>query len=191
MPKITNHVYKGYCVSVTYSTKRTAFKITLPQDLRMYGESVESASEKGATREFDILVERYLKEGATREKIILINAASENVNDDFYRAKGESAGLKIQWVILEKIVVDGEPVYRRGEMFGDTMHYQKFHNFNNHYRVIAWTQEREDFLKSTTNTLQEITSKVLSFFDQKKLESRIDNGSARMLLSAQSGPAIP
>lgn len=183
MPRITSHWYEGYRVAVNYSLKRSAFSIEMPEDLRIYGNHIEGATIDEVTRKFNALVRQYRDEGVHREKFILleIEDGKENgfIDDDYHRANGKTARIQIQFVVVEQIKVHGELEYHTigGHPDPEIRKHQsrEFHATNQHTRAIKWTQDREDYLNSITESMQAMADKVYGYFADKNLDLLLDS----------------
>lgn len=192
MARITDHRYKGYRVTVSYNLREKAFQIALPPDLKRYGDSVKAISQDMVQREFEKLVDKYKEEGAQREKYILIEIEEGEkngfVDDNFHRANGLTGLLKVQFVVVERILVNGEYEYHtiprdRGpdDEYRLSRRGREFYRLGSHMREVAWTQAREDFLTDIVATLTSLSKNIYSFFEEENLARKIDRTKNKLL----------
>lgn len=176
MPKITKHRYKGYEVTVSYLVSSAEFKISLPTELSGYafGGVIKKGAQAEIEREFDKIVNLYIKEGAERTKCIVIHASDDaRCEDEFARAKGKEGYLHLQYAIVYRVKINGEFCYKYdsgpvGIIDRESTFYCR------DCVILEWTPEREAFLERTISAINEIAKNVTTFIGNDNLAVLVD-----------------
>lgn len=184
MAKICDHHFKSWTVSVTYTTKKAAFKIDLPEEMKTFAEVcagdesgrdgyIVAATEAEVARKFDALAGRYLVEGVKREKFLAVVVSDGgkdgfDYHDDFSHGGGKCGFLSIKWMPVERVDVAGKFQYK-------FWRHGTERNFNRSNAVfLSWSPSREAFLKSTTDSLHDTAERVKAFFESPVIATKID-----------------
>jgi hypothetical protein len=186
MPKIKDFKYEEYTVRVTYSSDERQFRILLPEELTSYSKTdiIRSETQTGVEDLFKTLVSQFLKDKTKSEKFLIISTQDPkefHTHDCFSRAGGKTATLDLSWAMVEKTVMDGKPVYHymRGP---EEVVKREFFYTNGNEVFIPWTQERENFLRQTTQAIEEMSRNIYGFMYSKDLSVKMSTIPYRALL---------
>lgn len=173
MPRIGKFGYKNYEILINYTSKGRMFSSIMPNELKIYEEKIYSDAEASLVEKFKKIVDKHLASEPLWEKVIVISTECNQDSpfwDDFRRLDGKTSFFNLQWMIVRRMKLNGEFKYlhtKNGEVLN-------FLYIDSGYKVIKWTQEKEDYLETVTRLLNRLTKNMRGFFNSPNLEELLD-----------------
>lgn len=145
----------------------TCPKLVVSRDIvemdTIYGQSYRDIEEmfNSARREFETLQEDY--------KLVILY----KVEDAWNYQDGSGTGITLMWGVFKEIEHKNRYHWVRGE--GKEMSSYWHDNFKkkNGWKVIAWTEEREQFFSDITDRFKKLIEGLRLFLTQENIEEAI------------------